>query len=162
MVRQILPNNNERCYNNFSLTFHQLNTHSLTQPELEKLVLWLPSSSYCMAQWRNSMGAGAEGSPAKRPPRLGDTRSKRLAQSIFLLGQAKQDQVNVPNTPVFVCYSSVWSSQFFFPHREWQHSSTIRTMVHGIELRTYKQLSDMNFTSTICHGHGWEADRRQK
>jgi hypothetical protein len=26
MIGQILPNNNERCYSNFSLTFHQLNT----------------------------------------------------------------------------------------------------------------------------------------
>jgi hypothetical protein len=105
MIGQSLSNINEKCYNTFFKSFHNLNM---------ALVLWLPSSSYCMAQWRNSMGAGADGSPAKRPPRQGDTRSKRLAQSIFLLGQAKQDQVNVPNTPVFVCYSSVWSSQFFF------------------------------------------------
>jgi hypothetical protein len=26
MVEQILPNNNERCYSNFLLTFHQLNS----------------------------------------------------------------------------------------------------------------------------------------
>jgi hypothetical protein len=76
MIRQILPNNNERCYSNFSPTFREVNTPlgQLASPRRRVVAVLIkrgPGRCLLQADWRRPMGScqhgvGEEGAGAVR------------------------------------------------------------------------------------------------
>jgi hypothetical protein len=70
MVEQILSNNNEKCYNNFSPTFHQLNAEAVTRPASQRGQLGPTPLPHISSHARTQQVAAQRGAQRARPDRV--------------------------------------------------------------------------------------------
>jgi hypothetical protein len=102
MIGQILPNNNERCYSNFSPTFREVNTPLV--PEVKTKLkrgasaATIPNYTVSMLQYYYSTiqccGAGAGKNHAKEAPRPAHARAQRRYPTSMSALSRKGSRVN--------------------------------------------------------------------